>query len=905
MPKSFRRLVLYGIFIALFSISFVQPSFASPPAQEGDAGVRVVTDSETGLYKFVGIDSQTRGSPLPGAAALQQGTPTAATALADLTTYGKEFGLSNPGQDLQFMKASGSPGESQSFRYQQVYQGVPVIAGELIANYDGKGRLAAVTGEASPKLALSTVPSVTADRAAAIAIGYVAKAENLSASDLAASAPILSIFDPHLFTPENDAPSLVWRLEVRPAADLRPIRYMILVDAAFGGVSLAFNQVDTSWHSAHPSQTQVTHPAVAQAALPILDAPQFAPHFANPTGATYDSQGDYGLRGGYGHSIKSKLICNTPPTDLHNAGSCGNFASVTPAGAAHYFAYNTFNYYDSHHNRNSIDGKGLPLISNVNYCEPDPANGVFCPGGFQNAFWDGIEMVYGDDGWWTADDVIGHELTHGVTEHESGLFYFYESGAINESMSDIFGEFVDQWNGINSLGGVDLAGDKWALAEDLTIGTLRDMSNPPAFGQPDRTQSTSYYQGLSDNGGVHENSGVGNKAAYLMAQGGSFNGHTVTALGNDKTGAIFYEVNSNLLTSGSDYGVLGAAIAQACTNVLTGANTVGMTPADCAAAREAVLATEMQIDPVAAVNFRPQAEVCPNGSRVTTSLLNANFEGGLTGFTSGVITGAGYMPPSKAWVETSTVPGLGTYAVSGTHSAFGVNAPGAYGYPYTGLGYESYFQTAAAVALPAGSTFYLHFKHSLAVETNASFNYDGAVVEYSMDGGPWSDAGPLYEAGQNYNGTIYTGYGNPLSGRQGFVQRTHGYVSSRYNLSSLAGHSIRFRWVIGADDSGAYYGWFLDDIQIYNCDILRNYTTDTTPTLTWTGTLWATTYDVAIATNSTFTNPSVNIYITGSNATTFTLPVDLLPGTYYWRVRANNGATLGTWGPSDSFTIGS
>jgi bacillolysin len=330
---------------------------------------------------------------------------------------------------------------------------------------------------------------------------------------------------------------------------------------------------------------------------------------------------------------------------------------------------------------------------------------------------------------------------------------------------------------------------------------------------------------------------------------------------------------------------------------------VGMTASDCAEARKASLATEMQLDPVNAVVFRPQAEVCPNGgSQVSVSLLNANFEGGLTGFTSGIIvSGGSAMPPAKAWVETNTAFGK-PYAISGTHSAFGVNMPYPYGYPLTGHGYESYFQMSAPVAIPANSIFYLRFNHALALE-NGSF--DGGVVQYSQDGGPWTDAFSLYEAGQNYNGTLSTAFENPLGGVQAFVGQSHGYVSTRYNLSPLAGHSVRFRWIVAADKDTYYYGWFLDDIQIYNCDILRNFTTDTTPTLTWTGTSWATSYDVAISTNAAFTNPSVNVYITGSNATTFTPPVEYSPGTYYWRVRANNGATVGTWGPSDTFTIGS
>src|SRR6476620_5352850 len=132
-------------------------------------------------------------------------------------------------------------------------------------------------------------------------------------------------------------------------------------------------------------------------------------------------------------------------------------------------------------------------------------------------------MVYGDG--FPVDDVVGHELTHGVTDFESSLFYFAQSGAINESLSDVFGEFIDLSN--TAGGGNDSAAARWKIGED--IGAFRDMKNPPAFGDPDMMQSANYFSGPGDNAGVHTNSGVNNKAAFLMTDGGTFNGKTVTA----------------------------------------------------------------------------------------------------------------------------------------------------------------------------------------------------------------------------------------------------------------------------------------------------------------------------------------------------------------------------------------
>jgi Zn-dependent metalloprotease len=116
----------------------------------------------------------------------------------------------------------------------------------------------------------------------------------------------------------------------------------------------------------------------------------------------------------------------------------------------------------------------------------------------------------------------GDELTHGVTERTAGLFYYFQSGAINESMSDVFGELIDQSYVGHSN---DDPSMKWQLGEDLpvSIGIIRSMSNPHDHLQPDKMTDTTYYDngfyasgspsGPNDSGGVHTNSGVNNKAA--------------------------------------------------------------------------------------------------------------------------------------------------------------------------------------------------------------------------------------------------------------------------------------------------------------------------------------------------------------------------------------------------------
>jgi Zn-dependent metalloprotease len=173
--------------------------------------------------------------------------------------------------------------------------------------------------------------------------------------------------------------------------------------------------------------------------------------------------------------------------------------------------------------RDSIDGNGMRLDSYVHYGHA-----------FNNAFWDGAQMVFGDgDGRLFADftgslDVIAHELTHGVTEHTAKLEYHVQSGALNESCSDVFGSLVKQW----SLGQTADKAD-WLIGADIFspgIGgdALRSMKAPgtafdsPVLGKDPQPDNMSGFVHMpdtedGDNGGVHINSGIPNKAFYLTA----------------------------------------------------------------------------------------------------------------------------------------------------------------------------------------------------------------------------------------------------------------------------------------------------------------------------------------------------------------------------------------------------
>ena len=451
------------------------------------------------------------------------------------------------------------------------------------------------------------------------------------------------------------------------------------------------------------------------------------------------------------------------------------------ADLAYDFAGDTYNYYLAQHGRDSFDGLGSPIISSVHYCDP-----TGCP--LQNAFWDGTQMVYGT-GFASADDVVAHELTHAVTQHSANLIYYMQSGALNESYSDIFGETVDLMNGR----GNDSPDVRWLIGEDLSGGAIRNMMDPNAFGDPAKTSDARYIcPTFSDNGGVHANSGVPNHAYALMVDGGAYNGLTIGGIGLIKAGKIQYRALTMYLLSASDFLDDYSALKQSCTDLI---GTAGITPSDCAQVGKALDAVEMATAPVCDVNL----PYCPAGT-VPQDLFFDDLENPASGkWTISTITGVNhwFYPPPPPLV----------FPTSGQENFWGYDAPT--------IG-DSVIAMTSSIALPAGAR--LQFNHAHFFEGGGISNLDGGVIEYSTNGGTsWTDAGGLISAGHSYGGTISAGFGNPLAGRQAFVQDSFDYTASQLNLASLAGQSVRFRFRMGTDSSVEDLGWFIDDIRVYTC----------------------------------------------------------------------------------------
>jgi hypothetical protein len=288
---------------------------------------------------------------------------------------------------------------------------------------------------------------------------------------------------------------------------------------------------------------------------------------------------------------------------------------------------------------------------------------------------------------------------------------------------------------------------------------------------------------------VHKNSGINNKAAYLMVDGGLFNGRTINAIGLSKTAKIYYRVQTNLLISGSDYLDLYNALNQACQDL---AGSAGITASDCQSVRNATDAVEMNLEPTP--GFNPEAAQCPAGQSVSSTLFSDSLEGGNGNWAFARTAG------TTNWNVSSG------YAASGLYSLYGSD-------PATVADLTA--SMVNGITLPANS--HLWFRHAFSFEATGGSYYDGGVLEYSTNGGAsWTDAGGLFTEGKNYGGTLSTG-SNPVGGRSAFVAVSNGYVSSRYDLSALAGQNVRFRWRLGSDSSVGATGWLVDDVKIQAC----------------------------------------------------------------------------------------
>ena len=414
--------------------------------------------------------------------------------------------VKNPARVDYRLRRIPTSGNRSYVHFSQTYGGVPVFGSEVMVQINGQGGVESVNNNLMQDTSeldngqVSLRPSIDAAKARQNAIALMSLPGRIL--HLQATGPVLMIYDPLVVGAEGPT-QLVWQTVVSDST--AAIAEQILVDAVSGEIALNFTL--------------------------IRDAKKRE---------IYDANNQPGV---------------DPGTLARTEGQAASTIVDVNQAYDNYGA--TYDFYKTYNLRDSIDGLGMTMSATTRFIP----EGTTAP--FENAFWDGYRMYFGE-GFAAADDVVAHELTHGVTQYTSNLMYLNQPGAINESLSDMWGEWIDQVYVTDT----DTSSTKWLLGEDIpSIGAIRNMKNPPLFRDPDRMGSIYYYTGPNDNGGVHINSGVGNKLCYLLTDGDRFNGFTIKGMGLTKTCKLFYECQTKLLTETSKYADLANALARAAVNL--------------------------------------------------------------------------------------------------------------------------------------------------------------------------------------------------------------------------------------------------------------------------------------------------------------------------------------------------
>ena len=437
----------------------------------------VYQDLRTARVQFIGGDDLSAIFPDP--------IHSAEEAITALRRVRSLLGVANPSEEFVAGNAQ-SNGEIFSYKLQQTYRGVPVYSEEIVVATDPDGMIHTLASTYQPiDGSLSATPDLTRDDAETIARNAL-ESEIAAARDDAPSVNITLSSELVVYAPDGRAPELSWRVTAYDtwiAKDYFINQSGIIVDS-FSLLCGAAENVAASGVDDLGVSRAFRSSKVSDDKFELFDMER---------------------------KIKTYGI-NNPSSTATLFTSANNTWSDRVAVSAHYNTAVVYDFYKNILNRTSIDGAGMEIKSTVHLNE-------------DNAWWHPVakQMFYGD-GITTfrplarGMDVVGHELTHGVIQHTpANLTYISESGALNEAYADILGNLIEGKTGA----------DAWLLGEDVTLATaaLRDMANPTRFGQPMEVSGDHYWnpQNTSwDNGGVHRNSGIINRAAYLMWSDGHF-----------------------------------------------------------------------------------------------------------------------------------------------------------------------------------------------------------------------------------------------------------------------------------------------------------------------------------------------------------------------------------------------
>lgn len=434
-------------------------------------------------------------------------------------------------------------------RYQLSYNNIPVHNTQVIV-HSRDGKVVSLNGTLNDVPKPSNSVSINEDKAIAIALKKV-NAKKYKWEDKVGEAQLRKSFNNPAFTYYPKPELIVYMQENKSLyayklavfADEPLYGANVIIDAQSGKIIAEENLI----HTVKVPGTAITKFSGTQSIMMDSIAP-----------------GSYRLReagrgAGLGmetYDLNTSTSTSAAVDYTNTSAAWTNTTTIDQVGTdAHWGAEMTYDYYYGVHNRNSINNAGFKLISYADY-------GV----SYGNAYWNGSYMTYGSGsaGGFVGLDICGHEITHGLTGMTAGLTYTNESGALNESFSDIFGVCIESyakplsWN--------------WDIGE--TVGGIRSFTNPASFGQPDTYGGANWYVGTADNGGVHTNSGVSNYWFYLLTQGGTgvndiSSSYTVTGIGKSSAEKIAFRALTVYFVANTNYASARNLSIQAATDLFT------------------------------------------------------------------------------------------------------------------------------------------------------------------------------------------------------------------------------------------------------------------------------------------------------------------------------------------------
>ncbi|MFF4689249.1 M4 family metallopeptidase [Streptomyces sp. NPDC001307] len=474
--------------------------------------------------------------------------PTRATAIQNaasaLLAHAASLGLTSA-EDTSVRDVVVDKDGTQHVRYDRTYHGLPVLGGDFVVHLTPDGAYRSANRATRGTISLASIlPNISAPKAADLAVNALRAANLGDALKQVKAKPELIVDALH------GTPRLAWRTNAAGLDSLgNPVARTVLTDARTGRQIDAWDSIETAAGDGK---------SLYSGTVPLETTQSGSSYqLKDPTrGNTYtgDAEGKTDL---CFFGICFSRAPATLFTDADNHWGSGTTSDRASAAVdAQYGTNETWDYYKNVHGRNGIGGDGKGSYNRVHYGS-----------NYNNAFWDDscFCMTYGDGDGTTfgplvALDVAGHEMTHGVTSKTAALTYSGESGGLNEATSDILGTMVEWYANNSSDTGDYLIGEK-IVKPGFGHTALRYMDKPSKDGN-----SADYWSSSVGNLDVHYSSGVANHFAYLLAEGSgpktingvsydspTYNGSTVTGIGRDKVGKIWYRALTVYMTSSTNY----------------------------------------------------------------------------------------------------------------------------------------------------------------------------------------------------------------------------------------------------------------------------------------------------------------------------------------------------------------